>query len=127
MILSSVPHYPVHNKVKKQCGQDTSLSDTSMDFKYNVTITNTAGKVVIEAFDNHNKVGGNSIRPQYLPEAFPVHTVEGLGKIYKVHIESSLSFGTLFNSISQCEDMIDTTPSSPEPCLFLAEFKVHSQ
>ena len=56
-----------------------------------------------------------------------MHTVEGLGKIYKVLIESSLPFGTLFNNISQLENMIDTTPSSPETCLFLAEFKVHSE
>ena len=56
-----------------------------------------------------------------------MHTVEGLGKIYKVHIESSLPFGTLFSNISQLENMIDTTPSSPETCLFLAEFKVDSQ
>ena len=56
-----------------------------------------------------------------------MHTVEGFGKIYKVDIESSLLFSTLFNNISQRENMIDTTPSSPETCLFLAEFIVHSQ
>ena len=48
-----------------------------------------------------------------------MHTVEGFVKLYKVHIENSLPFGTLFNNISQREDVIDTTPSSPETCLFL--------
>ena len=50
-----------------------------------------------------------------------------VGKIYQVHIESSLPFGTLLNNISQRENMIDTTPSSPEPCLVLAKFMVHRQ
>ena len=45
----------------------------------------------------------------------------------QTHIERLLPFGTLFNNISQRENMIDTSPSSPETCLFLAEFKVHSQ
>ena len=50
--------------------------------------------------------------------------VEGLGKICKVHIESLLPFGTLPNNISRHENMIDTTPSPPETCQFLAKFKV---
>ena len=50
-----------------------------------------------------------------------MHTVKGLGEIYKVDIESSLPFGTLFNYISQCENMINTAPSSSETCLFLHE------
>ena len=48
-----------------------------------------------------------------------MHTVESLGKIYKVHIERSLPFSTMFNNISQCENMINTTPFSSETCLFL--------
>ena len=40
-----------------------------------------------------------------------MYTVEGLGKIYKVHRESSLPFGTLFDNISQQENMIVATPS----------------
>ena len=54
-------HDPVHNKVEKQYGHDTPLSDTSVNFKQDVTITNKAGKVVIEAFDDLSKVGGDSI------------------------------------------------------------------
>ena len=51
--------------------------------------------------------------------------VEGLGKICKVHIESLLLFGTLPNNqVSRHENMIDTTPSPPKTCLFLAKFKV---
>ena len=57
----------------------------------------------------------------------PVLTVKGLGEIYKVDIESSLPFGTLFNNISQCENMINTAPSSPETCLFFTKSMVHSQ
>ena len=49
---------------------------------------------------------------------------EGLSKICKVHIESLLLFGTLPNNISRHENMIDTTPSPPKTCLFLAKFKV---
>ena len=51
------------------------------------------------------------------------HAVERLGKIYKVHIERSLSFGTLFNNISQRENMINTSPSSPETYLSLRSLR----
>ena len=68
--------------------------------------------------------GGDSIRSKYLLEVVPVLAVEGLGKICKVHIESLLLFGTLPNNISRHENMIDTTPSPPKTCLFLAKFKV---
>ena len=43
-----------------------------------------------------------------------MRTIESFGKIYKVHIESSLPFCTPFNNISQRENMIDTSPYSPE-------------
>ena len=56
-----------------------------------------------------------------------MHTVEGFGKVYKVDIESSLPFSSLFNNISQRENMIDTTPSSPETGLFLAEFTIEQK
>ena len=53
-----------------------------------------------------------------------MHAVQGLGKIYNVHIESSLPFGTLFNYISRCENLMDKTASCPETCLFPVKFKV---
>ena len=43
-----------------------------------------------------------------------MHAIKCLGEIYKVDIEGMLPFSTLFNNISQCENMINTTPSSPE-------------
>ena len=95
-----------------------------MDFNQHVTITNTAGKVVIEAFYDLIKVGGDSIRSKYSLETAPVHAVQGLGKICNVHIESSLSFVTLFNYISRRENLMDKTSSCPETCLFLVKFKV---
>ena len=95
-----------------------------MDFNQHVTITNTAGKVVIEAFYDLIKVGGDSIRSKYSPETAPVHAVQGLGKICNVHIESSLPFVTLFNYISRRENLMDKTSSCPETCLFLVKFKV---
>ena len=36
---------------------------------------------VIEAFDDLNKVAGDSICSKYLPESAPVHAFEGPGKI----------------------------------------------
>ena len=111
-------------RLKKRCGHGTPLSDTKMDFNQHVTITNTAGKVVIEAFYDLIKVGGDSIRSKYSPETAPVHAVQGLGKICNVHIESSLSFVTLFNYISRRENLMDKTSSCPETCLFLVKFKV---
>ena len=95
-----------------------------MDFNQHVTITNTAGKVVIEAFYDLIKVGGDSIRSKYSPETAPVHAVQGLGKICNVHIESSLPFVTLFNYISRRENLMDKTSSCPETCLILVKFKV---
>ena len=53
-----------------------------------------------------------------------MHAVQGLGKIYNVHIESSLPFGTLFNYISRRENLMDKTASCPETCLFPVKFKV---
>lgn len=47
-------------------------------------------------------------------------------KLYKVHIESSLPFSTLFN-ISRLKNKVDKTLSSPETYLFLVEFKVYNQ
>ena len=69
-------------------------------------------------------MGGDSIRSKYSPEAAPVHAVQGLGKIYNVHIESSLPFDTLFNYISRRENLMDKTSSCPETCLFPVKFKV---
>ena len=111
-------------RLKKRCGHGTPLSDTKMDFNQHVTITNTAGKVVIEAFYDLIKVGGDSIRSKYSPETAPVHAAQGLGKICNVHIESSLPFVTLFNYISRRENLMDKTSSCPETCLFLVKFKV---
>ena len=62
----------------------------------------------------------------YPPKAVPMHAVEGLGQVYKIHIESSLPLVTLFD-VSKREDVFDTASSSPETCLFLAKLKIHSQ
>ena len=56
-----------------------------------------------------------------------MYTVEGLGKIYKVHIERSLPFGALFNNNSQHKNVVHTASSSSEPCVFFSKLKVHSQ
>ena len=63
----------------------------------------------------------------YPPKAVPMHAVEGLGKVYKIHIERALPLVTLFDNVSKGEDVFDTTSSSPETCLFLAKLKIHSQ
>ena len=41
-----------------------------------------------------------------------MYSVEGIDKVYNVHVESSLLFGAVFNNISQRENMIDTTSLS---------------
>ena len=51
LILSGAPRDPVY-KIEKQCGHDTPTSDTSVDFKSDITIINTVGKVVIKALDD---------------------------------------------------------------------------
>ena len=53
-----MPHDPVYNKIKKDCGHNAVLLDTSFDFKWDITIANTAGNVAKEASDDLNKVKG---------------------------------------------------------------------
>lgn len=52
LVLCSGPHDPVYNKIEKHCGHNTPLPKTSLDFEQDVIITNTTGKLAVEASDD---------------------------------------------------------------------------
>ena len=64
LTLSSVVRRMVqstYSKIEKHCGQSAALLDSCVDFKRDVTITNTAGNVAKEASSDLKNVNWDSV------------------------------------------------------------------
>ena len=76
-----------------------------------LAVTHCAFKVVVKTLYDRDSFLWESVMPEDFPKTVSMNAIKRLFKIHKVNIKSSLSFCTLFDDVSESEDLIDTTLS----------------
>ena len=85
-----------------------------------LAVTHSAVKVVVKTLYDKDNVLWDSVMPQDFPKTVSMNAINCFLKIHKVDIKFSLPFCTLFDAVSESEDMIDTTLSFPKSSLLFS-------
>ena len=103
IVICCATHDTVRNKIEKHCEHNAVLPDTSLDFKLNVTMSNTAGNVAKEASDVLKLVLDEREFHRLEVSArgcTSVHCLRHLQSLQNLPKERTLPFGSLFNNFS---------------------------
>ena len=101
------------------------MADSGYYLKAGGACSHRATEAVIELLGDANNMGWDSITSHDLPEAIPVDAVKSLLKVNEVYVELPLPFTALLNDVPESEDLVDTSLSFSETCLFVAEYFVN--
>ena len=85
-----------------------------------LTVTHSAIIFVVKTLYDRDNFLWDSVMPQDFPKTVSMNAIKCLFKTHKVDIKFSLPFCTLFDDISEGEDLIDTTLSFPKSSLFFS-------
>ena len=91
-----------------------------------LAVTYSAVKVVVKTLYVGDNFLWDSVMPQDFPKTVSMNAIKCFFKIHKVDRKFSLPFCTLFDDVSESEDLIDTTLSFPKSSLLFSESAINN-
>ena len=85
-----------------------------------LAVTHSAVKVVVKTLYDRDNFSWDSVMPQDFPKAVFMNAIKFFFKIHNVEIKFSLPFCTLFDDVSESENLIDATHSFPKSSLLFS-------
>ena len=81
--------------------------------------------LVIEVFDDLDKVGADVVLPHGCPQSYMPNPVKGLLEVYEDMVEFLLVLEIFLTEDSQVENLLCGAPSCSEACLFFSDNLLH--